>query len=63
MRERGIVADYLRWPEDQRNLDIVALLVEVDQHIHAGNYLQAEKSLWLVNQKLDLAENEVLNGN
>lgn len=63
MRERGIVADYLRWPEDRRNLEIVKLLVEVDQHIHAGNYLQAEKYLWLVNQKLDLAENEVLNGN
>ena len=63
MRERGIVADYLRWPEDQRNLEIVELLVEVDQHIRAGNYLQAEKSLWLANQKLDLVENEVLSGN
>ncbi|MGW8224760.1 MAG: hypothetical protein ACWGOY_03465 [Anaerolineales bacterium] len=63
MRERGIVADYLRWPEDQRNLEIVELLVDVDQQIRAGNYLQAEKALWLANQKLDLVQSEVLKGN
>jgi len=63
MRERGIVADYLRRPVNPQNLEIVALLVEIDQQIRAGNYLQAEKALHIVNQKLDLIQNEVLTGN
>ncbi len=63
MRERGIVADYLRRPENPQNLEIVDLLVELDQQIRAGNYLQAEKSLHLVDLKLDLVQNEVLTGN
>ena len=62
MRERGIVADYLRRPVNPQNLEVVALLVEVDQQIRAGNYLQAEKALHIVNQKLDLIQNEVLTG-
>lgn len=62
MRERGIVADYLRGPVNPQNLEIVALLVEIDRQIRAGNYLQAEKTLYLVNQKLDLIQNEVLTG-
>ncbi len=63
MRERSIVADYLRQPDDPQNGQIVALLVEVDRQIRAGNYPQAEKSLWLVNQKLDRLQNDELIGN
>jgi len=63
MRERGIVADYLRRPENPQNLEIGELLVKVDRQIRAGNYLQAEKALHLVNLKLDLVQNEVLIGN
>lgn len=62
MRERDIVADYLRVPENQQNLELVDLLVDADQQIRDGNYLQAEKSLWLINHKLDLLQNEVLTG-
>ena len=63
MRERGIVADYLRRPQDPLNLEMVELLVEVDRQIRAGNYLEAEKALDLVNRKLDLIQNEDLAGN
>lgn len=63
MRERGIVADYLRHPQSPQNLEIVELLVEVDRQIRAGNYLQAEKALYQVNRKLDLIQHEDLTGN
>jgi len=63
MRERGIVADYLRRPQDPQNLELVELLVEIDRQIRAGNYLEAEKALDLVNRKLDLIQNEDLAGN
>ena len=63
MRERGIVADYLRRPQDPQNLELVKLLVEIDRQIRAGNYLEAEKALDLVNRKLDLIQNEDLAGN
>ncbi len=63
MRERGIVADYLRHPQSPQNLEIVELLVEVDRQIRAGNYLQAEKALYQVNRKLDLIQHEVFTGN
>jgi hypothetical protein len=63
MRERGIVADYLRRPQSPQNLEIVELLVEVDQQIRAGNYLQAEKALDRANKTLDLVHDKVLTGN
>ena len=63
MRKRGIVADYLRRPQTSQNQEVVKLLVEVDQQIRAGNYLQAEKALDQANRKLDLVQDEVLSGN
>ena len=60
MRQRGIVADYLRRPSTPENQVIEELLVEIDLHIRAGNYLKAKKELNLVDQKLDLIENDVL---
>jgi hypothetical protein len=62
MRQRGIVADYLRRPSTPDNRVIEELLVDIDLHIRAGNYLAAEKELKLVEQKLDLIENDVLIG-
>jgi hypothetical protein len=63
MRERGIVADYVRRPENPQNLEIVDLLVEVDRQIREGNYLEAERTLRQVNQILDRFESDELSGN
>lgn len=63
MRERGIVADYVRRPENPQNLEIVELLVEVDRQIRAGNYLGAERELRQVNRILDRVESDELSGN
>jgi hypothetical protein len=62
MRERGIVADYLRRPSTQQNLVIEDLLVEVDLQLRAGNYREAEKALKQVERELGLIQNDVLIG-
>jgi len=62
MRQNGIVADYLRRPSTSQNLNIEELLIEIDLQIRAGNYFQAGKALYLVNQKLDLIQNDILTG-
>jgi hypothetical protein len=62
MRERGIVADYLRRPTTPDNHFIEELLVDIDLQIRAGNYLRAEKGLYLVNQVLDKVQQDVLIG-
>jgi hypothetical protein len=62
MRERGIVADYLRRPSTQENLVIEDLLVHVDDLIRAGDYAQAEKELNLVNHRLEILQDDVLIG-
>jgi hypothetical protein len=53
MRERGLVADYLRHPQKPENLKIESLLIHANQDLLAGNYLQVEKTLWLVKTALD----------
>ena len=63
MRERGIVADYLRHPQGSQNLEIVDLLVDVDRQIRAGNYREAEAALRQVNRILDRVQREELSGN
>ena len=63
MRERGIVADYLRRPRTPQNLEIEEVLVEVDHQIRAGNYRQAEKALHQVERKLDQIQSEGVSGN
>ena len=63
MRERGIVADYMRRPEYPQNLEIVDLLVGVDRQIRMGNYLEAERALRQVNRTLDRVEREEMSGN
>jgi hypothetical protein len=53
MRERGIVADYLRHPTEIKNLTLEMLLVTADEHLRAGRYAQSERSLDAVNAVLD----------
>jgi hypothetical protein len=61
MRERGIVADYLRRPTMPINRVIEDLLVEVDRQIRAGNYLEAEKALDQTDRELDqVQENQLI---
>ena len=62
MRQRGIVADYLRRPSTPDNLAIEALLVEIDKQLHAGNYADAEKTLLMVNDLLAQTQDNVLEG-
>ena len=56
MRQRGIVADYLRHPEDPENISLEAMLVEADRDLRAGNYVEAEKTLAQINIALDELE-------
>lgn len=62
MRERGIVADYLRRPTSPENLAIEELLVKVDAQLRRGDYAEAEKTLNQVNHRLDLFQLEVMSG-
>ena len=62
MRQRGIVADYLRRPSTRQNLIIEELLIEADRQLRAGNYLAAEKALGQVQRELDLVQIELLIG-
>jgi len=62
MRQRGIVADYLRRPSTPENLAIEELLVEVNKQLRAGNYTDAEKALIQVNERLTLQQDNILVG-
>lgn len=62
MRQRGIVADYLRRPSTPLNLEIEELLIEVDRELRAGNYLAAEKALDQIERELDQVQDEFLIG-
>jgi hypothetical protein len=63
MRQRGIVADYLRRPSTPQNVIIEELLNTVDIQLRAGNYLEAEKALDQIERELDLVQDELLIGN
>ena len=62
MRQRGIVADFLRRPSTPLNLEIEELLIEVDRELRAGNYLAAEKALDQIERELDQVQDEFLIG-
>jgi hypothetical protein len=62
MRQRGIVADYLRRPLAPQNLVIEELLVEVDRQLRVGNYLEAKKALDQIERELDRVQEEFLIG-
>ena len=53
MREREIVADYLRRPSLPENITLETMLVEADRDLRAGNYSEAERLLVSVNGQLD----------
>lgn len=56
MRERGIVADYLRHPQQPENQAIEDLLLQADKELRAGKYLEAKKILSAANDLLDEIE-------
>ena len=56
MRERGIVADYLRHPSGLGNHAFEYLLMRADQHLQNGEYQQTEQVLNWVNALLALVE-------
>jgi len=56
MRERGIVADYLRRPRSAGNQVIESLLVEADEALRAGDYPEARSALERANRQLDWLE-------
>jgi hypothetical protein len=54
MRQRGIVADFLRHPQSSLNQQIETRLVSADASLRAGRYSEVEDELKLVNLSLDL---------
>ncbi|MGW8250156.1 MAG: hypothetical protein ACWGO1_05905 [Anaerolineales bacterium] len=58
MRERGIVADYLRHPDSFMNVILEMWLVDADQYLRSGLYAEADEYLSYVEQVLanDLPE-------
>ena len=57
MRQRGIVADYLRHPVSAVSHQIESLLVSGDSSLRAGDYKAAALDIRLVNMLLDVIEN------
>jgi hypothetical protein len=57
MRERDIVADYLRHPGSTVNWQIESLLVSADTHLRAGNYSACETNLRAITLLLDFLDN------
>jgi hypothetical protein len=55
MRERGIVADYLRHPSAPENIAIETLLVAADKRLRAGDYLRTGQLLDVVDAALQAA--------
>ena len=56
MRERGIVADYLRHPAETENRAIEALLVAADKRLKAGDYPGVKRLLAMANAALEAYE-------
>ncbi len=56
MRERGIVADYVRRPSAPENVEIEVLLVEADSVLRQGDYGRVQELLEKVQRRLNLAQ-------
>jgi hypothetical protein len=56
MRERGIVADYLRRPTEPENIALETMLVAADEYLRNGDYARVEKLLEAINAALDALE-------
>ena len=57
MRQRGIVADYLRHPAQPANLALETLLASAAEDLVDGRYRQAEQVIAAVNAVLDALQN------
>jgi hypothetical protein len=53
MRERELVADYLRRPTNKENILLESLIIEAGRHLQAGDFGKAERILSIINQALD----------
>lgn len=53
MRQRGIVADYLRHPQGSKNRFLEGLLVQANRSLFDGRYPETEHTLALVDANLD----------
>ncbi len=56
MRERGIVADYLRHPHTPVNLALETLLITAANQMHAQDYAATTQTLDVINSVLDAIE-------
>lgn len=56
MRQRGIVADYLRHPSTLENLALETLLVTADSQLRAANYTKTGQVLDAINTVLDAVD-------
>lgn len=56
MRERGIVADFLRHPTAPLNIALETLLVQADAALHSGEYAEADRLISTVNRALQAYE-------
>jgi len=56
MRQRGIVADFLRHPHALLNQQIESLLVSADANLLADHYTSAENEIRTVNTLLDISK-------
>jgi uncharacterized membrane protein len=56
MRERGIVADYLRHPYTPVNLALETLFITAHQQMTAQDYTSASQTLEVINSVLDAIE-------
>jgi hypothetical protein len=63
MRQRGIVADYLRHPITAENLALETLLLAADRDLRSGNYPQAEQYLVAVRLVLESGFQEASRAN
>jgi hypothetical protein len=54
MRQRGIVADFVRHPDSAINQQVENLLVSADVQLRAANYIGAETNIRAINLLLDL---------
>jgi hypothetical protein len=53
MRERELVADYLRRPSNQENIVLESLIIQAGEQLHKGDFGKAERLLSIINQALD----------
>lgn len=56
MRQKGLVADYLRKPSTPENLALEEMLVDAGLERRAGNYADAERMLAVINAVLERIE-------